>query len=88
MEIDYYSNNCERTFDITIEEIIEIQRQKRIKDLKNFKNILENKVEIIFNGNEEEEVVREWINSHLELVYDYIEQNYEEEICGTGFNHR
>lgn len=88
MEIDYYSNNCERTFDITVEEIIEIQRQKRIKDLKNFKNILENKVEIIFNGNESEEVIREWVNSHLELVYDYIEQNYEEEICGTGFNHR
>lgn len=88
MEIDYYSNNCERTFDITIEEIIEIQRQKHIKDLKNFKNILENKVEIIFNGNESEEVIREWVNSHLELVYDYIEQNYEEEICGTGFNHR
>ena len=88
MEIDYYSNNCEKTFDITIEEIIEIQRQKRIKDLKNFKNILENKVEIIFNGNESEEVIREWVNSHLELVYDYIEQNYEEEICGTGFNHR
>lgn len=88
MEIDYYSNNCEKTFDITIEEIIEIQRQKRIKDLKNFKNILENKVEQIFNGNEEEEVVREWVNSHLELVYDYIEQNYEEEICGVGFSHR
>lgn len=88
MEIDYYSNNCEKTFDITIEEIMEIQRQKHIKDLKNFKNILENKVEPIFKGNEEEEVVREWVNSHLELVYDYIEQNYEEEICGTGFNHR
>jgi|LSQX01.3.fsa_nt_gb hypothetical protein len=88
MEIDYYSNNCEKTFDITIEEIMEIQRQKHIKDLKDFKNILENKVEPIFKGNEEEEVVREWVNSHLELVYDYIEQNYEEEICGTGFNHR
>lgn len=88
MEIDYYSNNCEKTFDITIEEIIEIQRKKHIKDLKNFKNILENKVETIFNGNESEEVIREWVNSHLELVYDYIEQNYEEEICGTGFNHR
>lgn len=88
MEIDYYSNNCEKTFDITIEEIMEIQRQKRIKDLKNFKNILENKVEIIFKGNESEEEIREWVNSHLELVYDYIEQNYEEEICGTGFNHR
>ena len=48
MEIDYYSNNCEKTFDITIEEIMEIQRQKHIKDLKDFKNILENKVEIIF----------------------------------------
>ena len=88
MEIDYYSNNCEKTFDISIEEIMEIQRQKHIKDLKDFKNILENKVEPIFKGNEEEEVVREWVNSHLELVYDYIEQNYEEEICGTGFNHR
>jgi len=88
MEIDYYSNNCEKTFDITIEEIMEIQRQKHIKDLKDFKNILENKVEPIFKGNEEEEVVREWVNSHLELVYDYIEQNYEEEICGTGFSHR
>lgn len=88
MEIDYYSNNCEKTFDITIEEIMEIQRQKHIKDLKNFKNILENKVEIIFKGNESEEEIREWVNSHLELVYDYIEQNYEEEICGTGFNHR
>ena len=88
MEIDYYSNNCERTFDITIEEIIEIQRQKHIKDLKNFKNILENKVEKIFDENESEEAFREWVNSHLELVYDYIEQNYEEEICGTGFNHR
>lgn len=88
MEIDYYSNNCEKTFDISIEEIIEIQRQKRIKDLKNFKNILENKVEEIFDENESEEVFREWVNSHLELVYDYIEQNYEEEICGTGFNHR
>lgn len=88
MEIDYYSNNCERTFDITIEEIIEIQRQKHIKDLKNFKNILQNKVEKIFDENESEEAFREWVNSHLELVYDYIEQNYEEEICGTGFNHR
>lgn len=88
MEIDYYSNNCEKTFDISIEEIMEIQRQKHIKDLKNFKNILENKVEIIFNGNESEEVFREWVNSHLELVYDYIEQNYEEEICGIGFSHR
>lgn len=88
MEIDYYSNNCEKTFDITIEEIIEIQRQKHIKDLKNFKNILQNKVEKIFDENESEEVFREWVNSHLELVYDYIEQNYEEEICGTGFNHR
>ena len=88
MEIDYYSNNCEKTFDITIEEIMEMQRQKHIKDLKNFKNILENKVEIIFKGNESEEEIREWVNSHLELVYDYIEQNYEEEICGTGFNHR
>lgn len=88
MEIDYYSNNCEKTFDITIEEIIEIQRQKHIKDLKNFKNILQNKVEEIFDENESEEVFREWVNSHLELVYDYIEQNYEEEVCGTGFNHR
>lgn len=88
MEIDYYGNNCEKTFDITIEEIIEIQRQKHIKDLKNFKNILQNKVEKIFDENESEEAFREWVNSHLELVYDYIEQNYEEEICGTGFNHR
>lgn len=88
MEIDYYSNNCEKTFDISIEEIIEIQRQKHIKDLKNFKNILQNKVEKIFDENESEEAFREWVNSHLELVYDYIEQNYEEEICGTGFNHR
>ena len=88
MEIDYYSNNCEKTFDITIEEIMEIQRQKHIKDLKDFKNILENKVEIIFKGNESEEEIREWVIQHLEEVYTYIEENYEEEICGTGFNHR
>ena len=87
-EVDYYGNNYEGTFTITSEEIMEMQRKKHIQDLKILKKVIENKVEPLFNGNEPLEKWEEWIKNNLELIYSYIEETYEEEICGKGYNHR
>lgn len=72
-DIDYYGNYYEGTFTLSLKEIQSIQKQH---------NLLP-----ILNNDECEYAIMAWIEDHMDVIYEYIEREYEE-TNGQGYNHR